>query len=201
MKEISRPTTRSSVAVKLHPGSVLDPTRVKETIQGIKQVYQDKGYLDAKVTFAPSGGRTTPRSASSTSTEGPKVQISDGRFRRQQRISSRELRNTIETQQHNILSCIFDTGVLDQKKLQDDVDRITAFYYNHGYLNVHVSEPVVTRVGNSLKVRFDIDEGPVYQVGRVDVAGDLKCPKKELLAKLTIKPGQDFSGARCSTTC
>jgi len=41
----------------------------------------------------------------------------------------------------------FDTGVLDQKKLQDDVDRITGVYYNKGYLNVHVSDPQVTRVG------------------------------------------------------
>jgi len=123
------------------------------------------------------------------------VYISEVDFQGNTVISTRELRNTIGTHQHNLLSFFFDTGVLDQKKLQDDVDRVTGVYYNKGYLNVHVSEPVVTRVGNSLKVTFNIDEGPVFHVGTVDVAGDLKVPKKDLLAKLTVKAKGVFAGA------
>ena len=54
---------------------------------------------------------------------------------------------------------------------------------------------MVTRIGNSLKVVFDIEEGPVFHVGTVDVAGDLKVPKKDLLSKLTVKPNEVFGGA------
>ncbi len=62
--------------------------------------------------------------------------------------------------------------------MQDDVDRLTAFYYDHGYLNVTCLEPTVTRTGDSLVVTFTIDEGPVYKVGTVEVAGDLKVPQE-----------------------
>jgi outer membrane protein insertion porin family len=182
-------------AVKLHGGSVLDPVRVEATIQGLKQVYETKGYLDAKVVFR------TVKAANNTAigvfdvTEGPLVHIAEVDFEGNKSISSRELRNVIATHQHNLLSFFFDTGVLDQKKLQDDVDRITGTYYNRGYLNVHVTEPTVTRAGDSLKVLFHIEEGSVFHVGTVDVTGDLKVPKKDLMSKLTVKPAEIFGGA------
>ncbi len=195
MKAI-KPTSDAVInAVKLHSGSVLDPTRVEATIQGLRALFQAKGYLDAKVTF-----RTVP-AANNTAigvfdvTQGPEVHITEVDFHGNKSFSSRELRNSISTHQHNLLSFFFDTGILHRKKLQDDVDRITALYYNRGYLNVHVAEPVVTRTGNSLKVVFNIDEGPVFHVGTVDLSGDLKVPKKDLLSKVTIKPGEVFRGS------
>jgi outer membrane protein insertion porin family len=195
MKGIKSTDDKIINAVKLHAGSVLDPARVQATIQGIQQVYQAKGYLDAKVAF-----RTVPEGTNTAIgvfdvTEGPVVRISDVDFAGNKAISSSELRDNITTHQHNFLSFFFDTGTLDQKKLQDDVDRITALYYNKGYLNVRVSEPTVIRTGNSLKVVFNITEGPLYHVGTVDVAGDLKVPKKDLVSKLTVKPGGVFGGA------
>ena len=195
MKAIKQTDDKVINAVKLHGGSVLDPARVQATIQGIKALYVDKGYLDAEVTF-----RTVPY-ANNTAIgvfdvkEGPLVRITEVDFQGNKGISSGVLKNSISTHQHNFLSFFFDTGVLDQKKLQDDVDRITAMYYNAGYLNVHVAEPTVTRTGNSLKVLFTIDEGPVFHVGTVDVAGDLKVPKKDLLSKLTVKPAEVFGGS------
>ena len=38
-------------AIKVHRGSILDPSAVKKTIDAVKQVYEDKGYRDTKVTF------------------------------------------------------------------------------------------------------------------------------------------------------
>ncbi len=194
MKAIKSTDDKIINAVKLHGGSVLDPTRVETTIQGLKQIYQQKGYLDAKVAFR------TVKAANNTAigvfdvTEGPVVHIAEVGFEGNKSVSSRELRNTIATHQHNLLSMFLDTGILDQKKLQDDVDRITGVYYNRGYLNVHVSEPTVTRTGDSLKVVFNIEEGPIFHVGTVDVTGDLKMPKKDLLSKLTVKPAEVFGG-------
>ena len=46
-----------------------------------------------------------------------------------------------------LLSWITGWGALDQKKLQEDVDRLTAFYYDNGYLNVQIAPPQVIRNG------------------------------------------------------
>ena len=56
-------------------------------------------------------------------------------------------------------------------------------------------EPLVTRKANKLVVTVTIEEGPVYKVGTLDVAGDLKVPKKDLLSKLTLKHNETFSGS------
>ena len=152
MKAIKASDSEIINALALHPGTVLDPTRAQTTIRNIEEVYQGKGYLDAHVTF-----RTVPQ-ANNTAIgvfdvkEGPVVEISDVRFVGNKHFTARELKGSMETRPHNLLSYFFHTGILDQKKLQDDVDRLTAFYYDHGYLNVHVSEPVVTRKANKLVV-------------------------------------------------
>ncbi len=86
MKAI-RPTDDKVVAaIKLHPGAIVDPGQVEETINGITKLYQDKGYLDATATF-----RTIPQPNNTAVgvfdvTEGPKVEITADRVRRQQGI-------------------------------------------------------------------------------------------------------------------
>jgi outer membrane protein insertion porin family len=52
MKALSRTNPRVVQAIKLHEGYFLDPIAVRETIENLKSVYKDEGYIDAQVTFA-----------------------------------------------------------------------------------------------------------------------------------------------------
>jgi outer membrane protein insertion porin family len=195
MKAVKASDSEIINALALHPGTVLEPTRAQTTIRNIEEVYQGKGYLDARVTFRTVAQSNNTAMGVFDVKEGPVVEISDVRFVGNKHFTARELKGSMETRPHNLLSYFFQTGILDRKKLQDDVDRLTAFYYDHGYLNVHVFEPVVTRKANKLVVTVTIEEGPVYKVGTLDVAGDLKVPKKDLLSKLTLKHNETFSGS------
>jgi outer membrane protein insertion porin family len=193
MTKISPSDEQIVNAMALHSGSLLDRVRVKTTARNIAEVYQAKGYLDARVT-----ARTVPQPNNTVLLifdvkEGPQVQISSVRFVGNHHFSSRLLAAAIQTRAHSILSWITGSGILDQKKLQDDVDHLTAYYYSAGYLNAHVSYPTLTRRGNSIIVTFHVSEGPRYRVSAVDVTGDLKVPKAELRRLLTLKPGEPFS--------
>jgi outer membrane protein insertion porin family len=195
MNEI-KPTADEVVgAIKLHPGVVEDPQLVQASIQALRQVYQSKGYLDANITFRTVPGPNNTAIGVFHVNEGPQVAISDIKFVGNKAFSARKLSGLMETRKHNLLSRFFNTGTLDRSKLQQDTDRLTAFYYNHGYLQVHIGDPVVTRHGNKISVTVNIDEGPVFRVGKVGVAGDLKFPKNDLTSKLTLKPKKVFSGA------
>ena len=195
MKEI-KPTADEVVgAIKLHPGVVEDPQLVQASIQALRQSYQSKGYLDANITFRTVPGPNNTAIGVFHVDEGPQVAISDIKFVGNKAFSARKLSGLMETRKHNLLSRFFNTGTLDRSKLQQDIDRLTAYYYNHGYLQVHIGDPVVTRHGNKINVTVNIDEGPVFKVGKVGVAGDLKFPKDDLTSKLTLKPKKVFSGA------
>ncbi len=195
MNEI-KPTADEVVgAIKLHSGVIEDPQLVQSSIQALRSVYQGKGYLDADVTFRTVPGPNNTAVGVFHVSEGPLVQVSSVRFVGNKAFSSSRLSGLMETRKHNLLSRFFNTGTLDRSKLQDDVDRMTAFYYNHGYLQVHIGDPAVTRHGNSIIVTVTIDEGPIFTVGKIGVTGDLKFPKDELTSKLTLKPKKVFSGA------
>ncbi|HEY6418030.1 MAG TPA: outer membrane protein assembly factor BamA [Candidatus Binataceae bacterium] len=196
MKAIRSTDDKITAAVKLHPGAIFDPVAEKDTINGITDVYHDAGYMDVKVTYKPMVYPDNTVVAVFNVDEGTKVQITDIEFRGNKVFGARELRSVMETATYNKLtSWLTGAGKLDNKKLRDDVDRLTAYYYDNGYLNVHVAQPQITRSGNSITLLFDIDEGPAYRVGRVNIVGNLKFPRRELRKLLTLKPGELFRGS------
>jgi outer membrane protein insertion porin family len=196
MKELRPTDDKIIAAMKIHPGSIMDPSRVAETKKGIKEAYESKGYSDTAVDYREQLGPNNTEVGTFAVTEGPKVYIKEVAFTGNHAFTTRELRGQMDTAQYiPLLSLITTAGVLDQKKLREDTDRISSFYYDHGYLNVHVGEPVITRIPKGLKVTIPIDEGPVYKIGSVDVAGDLKYPRTELIPLITIKPGENFRGS------
>ena len=190
-----RPTDDKVVAaIKVHSGSILDPVRSAETRKALKEVYENAGYLDARVSYRTISKPDNTAIEEFDVVEGPQVRITKIVFSGNKAFSSRELRGQLETGTHNFLSFVTGSGILDHKKLRDDVDRLGAFYYDHGYLNVHVNEPEVERHGTDITLKFDVDEGPVYRVGTVGLGGDLKFPRVELEKLVTIKPGDEFRG-------
>ncbi len=195
MKAVRSTDDKIVAAVKIHPGAILDPTRVKESINAIQQVYEDKGYLDAKVSFRTVLEPDNTAIAVFDVSEGPKVEVTSIQFIGNHAFSDAQIRGVMDTGTHNFLSWFTGAGTLDKKKVQEDRDHISAFYYDNGYLNVNVSEPKIVRTGDTIKLVIEIDEGQPYRFGRVTVAGNLRFPRRELLPLLNIKPGQRFEGA------
>ena len=195
MKAIRSTDDKISAAVKVHPGSILDPARVKESINSITHVYEDSGYLDAKVSSRLVLEPDNTAMVVFDVVEGPKVDVTSIEFIGNKTFSAKQIRGIMDTAQHNFLSWFTGQGTLDKKKLQEDVDHIQAFYYDNGFLNVQVSQPKLTRSGNNIIILFTIDEGEPYRFGRVTIAGNLRFPRRELTPLMTIKTGQRFEGA------
>jgi outer membrane protein insertion porin family len=193
MTKISPSDEQVVNAMALHSGSLLDRGRAKTTARNIADIYESKGYLDARVTWRTVSGPNNTVLLVFDVNEGPQVRIASVHFVGNQHFSNGLLQAAIQTRPHSVLSWITGSGILDQKKLQDDVDHLTAYYYSAGYLNAHVGYPVLARHGDSITVTFDISEGPRFQVGAVGLTGDLKLPKAELQRLLTLKAGQPFS--------
>ncbi len=196
MKAVRSNDDKIVAAVKVHPGSILDPVAVKETIAGVTQVYADEGYTDAKVVFKPIPQPDNTAFGEFDVTEGPKVRITKIVFEGNTAFSASVLKGQMETATYSkLLSWLTGWGALNQKKMQEDVDRLTAFYYDNGYLNVQVAQPQVVRNGTEITILIKIDEGTPYRVGRINIEGNLKFPRRELRRLLTMKSGQLFRGS------
>jgi outer membrane protein insertion porin family len=52
MNALSRMDPRVVQAIKVHDGYILDHAAVQDTIENLKSLYKDEGYIDAQITFA-----------------------------------------------------------------------------------------------------------------------------------------------------
>ena len=61
MEALSRTDPRVVQSIKVHEGAILNPDAVQDTIKNLTSVYQDEGYIDAKITFTavPQPNNTT----------------------------------------------------------------------------------------------------------------------------------------------
>ena len=98
-----------------------------------------------------------------------------------------ELLDQIETGEKWFMSWLTDAGLLDMNKIQQDAQRIVAFYNNHGFLEAKIGEPQIRQDKEWLFVKFVVEEGPRYRVGTVDFSGDLLDDKEKLLSLVEIR--------------
>jgi outer membrane protein insertion porin family len=84
--------------------------------------------------------------------------------------------------------------------LEEDVERIRAFYRQHGYQDVTVDHEVTTDPsGKWLYVHFTVTEGQQHRVGDVTLSGNALFSDAELKALLTLKPGAVYNADSLQT--
>jgi outer membrane protein insertion porin family len=81
-----------------------------------------------------------------------------------------------------------------QSNVNDDQAVIKNLYFKRGFLNFGFgSEPLQTESGHhELKLHYQLREGPRFQIGNVDFAGELLFNRKELLKSIRIPQRKFF---------
>jgi outer membrane protein insertion porin family len=69
---------------------------------------------------------------------------------------------------------------------------VSSLFFNNGYMRFNV-QPVISVVGDSLDILFDIFEGDVYEYGTINIAGNTKTKDHVIRRELTTIPGETFS--------
>jgi outer membrane protein insertion porin family len=180
-------------ALKVRPHTILDPEKARQGIEAAKKLYVEKGYLDAEINY-----RTEPVGENEvdvfyTVDEHEPVRITSIDFEGNQAFSSSKLRGVMQTSKTWAFAFITGAGVLNKDVLRTDMERITAFYYDHGYITVRVDEPRVEREKDGLHVVVKIDEGEQFRVGKVTVSGEnVPADDARLRAGLATSTGEIF---------
>ncbi len=174
-------------AANLKDHSILNPAKINNAVEAMKNLYRSKGYYDTKVASKITYPSKGSAKVAFTITEGKKIYIKEIRFHGNKTFSSSELEDVMKTGTHGFFSWLTDAGLLDMDQLKQDADRIVAFYNNHGFLDAKISDPIITQDKEWLYITFDIDEGPRYEVGTIDFKGDLITSKQKLIDLMTIR--------------
>ncbi len=183
-------------ALKVRPHTLLDVEKVHRGIEDAKKLYDQKGYKDATITFKTSEPENGEIVLTFVVEENKIVRIQNINFEGNKKFSGRMLRSLMQTKQEWIFSWVNGAGNLDREALKTDTERLTAFYYDNGYVNVKIDEPQIERTEKGLDITIRIDEGDEYKVGSVKLAGDVIGDEARIVKSLEMKAGEVFHASR-----
>jgi outer membrane protein insertion porin family len=174
--------------VTLTPRSILNLEKVLENAEQIRKLYFSKGYYGVRVEHQVDSLETNEAVVTFRITEGPKGRIKKIVLKGNRKIKSSDLKKVMTTKQWSLFSIITKTGVLDEDILKNDTQLLTAYYYEHGYLDAKISEPKIDlRDPKRIRIEIEIEEGPQFRLGTIDFKGDLLTTKEDLFKELKLK--------------
>ena len=180
--------------VTLIPRSIFNLEKVKENGEQIRKLYFSKGYYGVKVEHKVDSLETNEAVVTFQIEEGVKGHIKKITFKGNKKIKSSDLKKIIQTKQRNIFSIITKTGLLDEDILKNDIQLLTAYYIDHGYLNVKIPEPKIDfRDPKRIRAEIEISEGPQYRIGEIDFKGDVLTTREDLFRSIQIKRNHIYS--------
>jgi outer membrane protein insertion porin family len=195
----------------LLPRTAFNIQLINEAAEKIRLKYQDAGFYDAVVVPVINELKGGDRNVVFYIEEGQKVKIADIIITGNNALSTEEIKKSLKTQEYWFFSFLGRSGALRTDELREDVETIKNLYYNKGYIQVQVDEPVIvpkqytfrecyfwghkktfTRK-NELVIRINVKEGEQFRVGSVNIKGNQIISTEDLEKEIKLKRGDIFS--------
>ncbi|MDA8651574.1 outer membrane protein assembly factor BamA [Porticoccaceae bacterium] len=116
--------------------------------------------------------------------------------------SEQELLDGFEQNKTGWLSWITSDDKYSREKLSGDLETLESWYLDRGYLNFQVSSTQVSVSPNkeSVYITINIDEGDVYRISEIELAGELIIPEKQVRGLVLLREDAVFSQILMTTT-
>jgi outer membrane protein insertion porin family len=116
--------------------------------------------------------------------------------------SDEEIADLFELQTTGWLSFFSGDDKYSKEKLTGDLEKLTSFYMDRGYLQFAIDSTQVS-VSPSMEevyITANITEGEIFSISSVDLSGDLVLPEADLKRFLLVSEGQIFSQQLVTST-
>ena len=182
-------------ALGIRPRTALDAGRLQEGLQRVLRLYSEAGHVNTRVDYVLTPAENNQTTVTLTVVEGKTLLIKKITFEGNRTFSDDELKDNMNTKEAWIIP-FTSRGRLDPDALTNDTALLSALYYDHGFVDHKIDEPIILTRGEGLEVVVRIQEGQRYRVGAVKVGGDLGGTPKRLLDDVTLTSGQIFRRSR-----
>lgn len=173
--------------VDTRTGSILNIYKINNDVEKIKRLYMEKNYHNCVITYEIKALEKDQADILFTIAEGEKIKIETISFEGNQYFKDKKIKKEMKTREKGFWSFLTSSGDLDETELDNDVIRIESLYKNNGFIDVKVSDALITMEEKSITVSFKIEEGHQYKTGSIDITGDILTTKEDLLKKLVSK--------------
>jgi outer membrane protein insertion porin family len=192
-EEVTDDELKDATAMKAF--EFLNVSKVRDAIEKIEKLYEDKGFFLARVSYDVQKieGQDGIKLVFNI-VENDKVKVKRISFMGNQKLTSGKLKGAMQTKEGNFFSFLFGSSAYKQETFDRDVQLLNYLYFNEGYVKVKVDRPqvYVTPDKKSIYISIRIEEGEQYNVGTVDFAGDLLFSRDELFSSTHIQEQKVF---------
>lgn len=185
-------------ALTLTTGVPLDYPLLRENRERVAAVYRTEGYYLADVTFEIEEITEGSVAINFDVEENEKLKLRKIDFVGNEAFDDGELTGEFSTKVWNpwyswATSWYDRTGTYAEPIFQRDLREVEKYYTDRGYVQVRIGAPAVDAREEGLFITVEIDEGPRFSVGRLEVEGDETIDLDALREKIRLEEGEVFS--------
>ncbi|MBP9855429.1 MAG: outer membrane protein assembly factor BamA, partial [Candidatus Omnitrophica bacterium] len=183
--------------LKSKVGKFLDNKELKDDEKTIKELYDKKGLTTSEVKTETFIDEVTNKATIHfVVREGQKIRISKINIFGNDSFKDSKIRKVIKTKPK---IWIIRSGYLKDSVVEEDMERITSFYEQNGYIDAKVTHEIDYLYKGKIEIDIHITEGRRYSVGKVTLAGNNIISEKEILTAMeNIKNDGVFSREKLS---
>ncbi len=176
-------------------GDVLKRATLDSLAQAITRQYTSRGRYDAIVTSEIIPQDRNRVGLNITVFEGSVAKIRRITIVGNQSVETDTLLAETDSTDGGLFTWITGSDQYESERLTADVEAIRSYYLDRGYVNADVAEPKIELSENLEEVFITITvvEGTQYQVGSVNIGGEIPIDLTEAVNALSLQSGELFS--------
>ena len=134
--------------------------------------------------------------------EGKRAKIRQINLVGDTRFKQKDIRDTFELKTPNWQSWYKQDDRYSRESLQGDLEKLRNYYMDRGYANFQIdsTQVAIAPEKDDIFITVNLQEGEVFKLGEVKLAGTFVVPKAELEKLLLVKPGQTFNRKLITST-
>ena len=203
LKEFDKDTLIKSLKdAGIGEGLPFDKALVDRAEQEVKRQYLSRSLYGAEVVTTITPTERNRVNVSFTMTEGDAARIREIRIVGAKVFSEGTLTGLMDLTTSGWLTWYTKSDRYSRAKLNADLDTIRAYYLNRGYLefNIETAQVTISPDKQDIAVTLTLNEGQLYTVTAVRLAGDYLGKEEEFKQLIGIQAGEPYRAAAVTGT-
>ncbi|HYY56923.1 MAG TPA: POTRA domain-containing protein, partial [Pyrinomonadaceae bacterium] len=194
--------------------AIYDPVKARNAVRVLKELLAEKGHPNATIETREDEVSLTSTAITFVINEGDRVRVVEIQFEGNQAFSDGSLRSQMKyVREAGLISRFKGTDILDRRKLDEDLRRVSFYMRSKGYLQARTGEPIIEGLGRrttgffiplpflsstdeALRVTIPVLEGKVYRIGELKVEGNSIFSEQVIRSVIGLKQGDIANGER-----
>src|SRR6266850_1832590 len=181
--------------VGLATGKTFDRSVLEDVTQYLTDQYFARGKYGVKIDSHVEEEASNRVKIKIEIKEGARAKIRQINIVGTTKFAQKEILQTLELKTPNWLSWYRQDDRYSRESLQGDLEKVRNFYMDRGYANfqLYSTQVAIAPEKEDIFITVNIDEGQVYKVSQIKLAGTFVVPQRELEQLLLIHPGATFN--------